>query len=56
VRAFDLDVLPKPKRMRLNFVEKPGTPGAPDLNPADVAASMVFSLPGKQMQGNLWFQ
>jgi hypothetical protein len=55
VCAFDLDVLPRPKRMLFNFLEKPATPAAPHLDPVRVAAATVSEL-GKQTHGNLIFK
>jgi hypothetical protein len=55
VPAFDLDVLPGPKRMLFNFLEKPATPAAPHLDPVRVAAATASKL-GEQTHGNLVFK
>jgi hypothetical protein len=55
VPAFDLDVLPGPKRMLFDFLEKPATPAAAHLNPVHVAASTASKL-GEQTHGQTRFQ
>jgi hypothetical protein len=51
--AFDLNVLPRPKRMLFHFLQKTTAPGAPHLDPADVVISTVSKLLGEQKHGSL---
>ena len=51
--AFDLNMLPGPKRMLFHFLQKTTAPGAPHLDPAAVATSTVSKLLREQKHGNL---
>jgi hypothetical protein len=46
--AFDFDALSRPKRIVLDFLQKPAAAGAAHLNPGDTGDASTLDLSGEQ--------